>query len=64
MKISYFDPKERAREKQASRDKDDEDLRSGKITREELNRRNGGYGLMRGAELVLRKKNKGEGDAE
>lgn len=56
MRVSYFDPKERAREKALSRQKDDDDLRSGRISREELNRRNGGYGLMRGSKLVLRKK--------
>lgn len=56
MRVSYFNPDERAREKAMSRQQDDADLRSGRISREELNRRNGGYGLMRGSKLVLRKK--------
>lgn len=32
----YFDPEERAREKQASRDQDERDLASGAKTREQL----------------------------
>lgn len=36
----YFDPEERAREKQASRDQDDRDLASGAKTREQLCREN------------------------
>jgi hypothetical protein len=36
----YFDPKERAREKQASRDQDERDLASGAKTREQLQREN------------------------
>lgn len=41
MKSIYFDPKERAREKDAARKKDAEDLKSGKIKPDELQRRNG-----------------------
>lgn len=37
----FYDPAERAREKQRARDKDDADLRSGKVTRDELAARNG-----------------------
>lgn len=36
-----YDPPERAREKQASRDQDAADLASGKKTREQLRRENG-----------------------
>ncbi len=36
-----FDPKERAAKKQASRDQDERDLASGKISREEMQKRNG-----------------------
>jgi hypothetical protein len=39
-KIRYFDPAERAREKQESRDYDIARLRAGEITPEELNREN------------------------
>jgi hypothetical protein len=35
-----LDPAERAREKEESRRQDEEDLAAGRITREELNRRN------------------------
>lgn len=43
---SYYDPAERAREKQLARDKDDEDLRTGKVTREELSKRNGFFSSL------------------
>lgn len=58
MRVSFFDPKERARQKAASRAADDEDLRAGHITLKELNIRNGGYGLMKGLKLVLSGKRK------
>lgn len=46
MKSQIYDPAERAREKQASRDQDVADLASGKKTREQLRRENGMlYGL-------------------
>lgn len=41
VQVSYYDPKERALEKQRSRDQDEADLKSGKISREELSKRNG-----------------------
>lgn len=41
MDPERFDPKERAREKQASRDQDARDLASGKKTREQLCEENG-----------------------
>jgi hypothetical protein len=50
MKIELYDPKERAKEKQASRDKDAEDLRSGKKTREDLRKENG---MFHGMKLEL-----------
>jgi len=40
--IGVFDPAERAREKQASRDRDAADLASGRKSAEQLNRENGG----------------------
>lgn len=41
MEPGTFDPEERARQKAASRAKDDADLASGKISSEELQRVNG-----------------------
>jgi hypothetical protein len=41
MASESFDPKERAREKQLSRDQDERDLASGTKTREQLRRENG-----------------------
>lgn len=46
VKISYYDPKERALEKQRSREQDDADLKSGKVTREELSKRNGFFSSL------------------
>ena len=40
MPNSRFDPKERAREKSASRSADDDALRSGSVSRVQLNQRN------------------------
>ncbi len=56
MKIRTYDPEERAREKARSRQKDDEDLRSGAVSREELQRRNGGGGIFRDSKIVRRPK--------
>jgi hypothetical protein len=57
VEISYFDPKERRREKQASRDADAEALRSGKITREELQQQNSMFAAfdLQKAKIVPRK---------
>lgn len=41
-----FDPVERAREKQASRERDELDLKEGRVTREELSRRNGFFSSL------------------
>jgi hypothetical protein len=38
--VSLYDPLERQREKQRSRDQDDRDLREGRVSREELRMRN------------------------
>lgn len=40
-KAGYYDPIERQREKQLSREQDDHDLLSGAVSREELGKRNG-----------------------
>ncbi len=57
VKISYYDPKERALEKQRSREQDDADLKSGKITKEELSKRNGFFSSLdiKNAKIVRRK---------
>ncbi len=46
-KVGYFDPDERARAKARSRERDDEALRSGRVSREELQRTNGGGGIFK-----------------
>lgn len=43
---------ERIKEKQRSREADEEALESGKITREELQHINGGQGIFRSSKLV------------
>lgn len=40
-RVHYYDPAERAREKQASRDEDARRLAAGEVTREELAQENG-----------------------
>jgi hypothetical protein len=40
QQIGTFDPVERRREKQVARDRDDEDLRTGRKTAEQLSREN------------------------
>lgn len=41
-----FDPTERALDKQRQRDQDDEDLRAGRVTAEELRRVNGFFSFL------------------
>ena len=52
MRVSYYDPDQRALEKAVSRRRDEEALISGRISREDLQRVNGGYGMFRGSKLV------------
>ncbi len=52
MQVSYYDPNQRALEKAESRRRDEEALISGRISLEELQRVNGGYGMFRGSKLV------------
>jgi hypothetical protein len=52
MRVCYYDPDQRALEKAESRRRDEEALISGRISREELQRVNGGYGMFRGSKLV------------
>ena len=58
VKVGYFDPEELRRQKQLARAKDDEDLREGRVTREELRLRNGlfsGVDLSRATVRIPRK---------
>lgn len=41
-----YDPAERQRQKQAQREQDDRDLAEGRITAEELSRRNGFFSMF------------------
>lgn len=41
MQASYYNPQQRVREKQISREQDDRALRSGAISRDEMGHRNG-----------------------
>jgi hypothetical protein len=50
--VSYYDPDQRALDKAESRRRDEEALISGRISREELQRVNGGYGMFRNSKLV------------
>lgn len=50
--VDFYDPAERAREKQAARDQDESDLASGKITIHELIRRNGFFHGVKHLTLV------------
>ena len=52
MRVSYYDPDQRALEKAVSRRRDEEALISGRISREDLQRVNGGYGMFRGSKLL------------
>jgi hypothetical protein len=54
--MSYYDPDQRALDKAESRRRDEEALISGRISREELQRDNGGYGMFRSSKLVRRPK--------
>jgi hypothetical protein len=47
MSNEHFDPEQRAREKQASRERDEADLASGRKTREQLRRENGAFAFLR-----------------
>lgn len=56
MRVREYDPKQRALEKAASRRRDEDALRSGQVSREDLQRINGGFGLFRHSTLVRRPK--------
>lgn len=46
MQASYFDPRQRSRDKDAARQSDDAALSSGRITAEALSRRNFAFGHL------------------
>lgn len=54
---NYYDPKERARQKQLSREQDEQDLKSGKITKEELRKKNGFFSSLNieNSEVILKR---------
>lgn len=54
MKADKFDPDARARAKAASREADELALQQGVVSREELQRINGGGNIFRGSVLVLK----------
>lgn len=58
-KPGMFDPVERARDKARSRAKDDADLASGRISREELQRINGGSGIFKNIKITHRPRFRG-----
>lgn len=47
MKIKEYDPAERAKEKQESRERDEEALRSGEKTQEQLRKENGWFSSIK-----------------
>lgn len=55
-KIEYYDPEQRMLEKQRAREQDDIDLKSGKVTKEELSKRNGFFSSLdiKSAKIVRR----------
>lgn len=64
MRVRSFNPDQRAAEKAESRRRDEEALRSGAVTRDELQRVNGGYGLFRRSTLVRRPPKGGRPDSD
>ena len=54
MRVTPYDPDKRAAEKAESRRRDEEALSSGSVSREDLQRVNGGYGMFRKSQLVRR----------
>lgn len=46
IQVSHYDPMERQREKQRSRDQDDRDLRMGLVSRQELAARNSAFSSL------------------
>lgn len=46
LQVNIYDPMERQREKQRSRDQDDRDLRMGIVSRQELAARNGFFSSL------------------
>lgn len=55
MKNKTYDQAERAAQKAASRKRDEDDLASGRISPEEMQYINGGFGMFRNSRLIRRK---------
>jgi len=58
VRVALYDPDQRAIEKALSRRLDEEALSSGRISREEMQHANGGYGMFRDSKLIRRRKPK------
>ncbi|HEX8416599.1 MAG TPA: hypothetical protein VF641_03255 [Methylobacterium sp.] len=56
QQVSLYDPMERQREKQRSRDQDDRDLRMGVVSHEELSARNGFFSSLNIAGSSIRRR--------
>jgi hypothetical protein len=56
MQVSLYDPMERQREKQRSRDQDDRDLREGRVSREEMRLRNSFFSSVDLANSSIRRR--------
>lgn len=56
LQVSLYDPMERQREKQRSRDQDDRDLRMGAVSRQELGARNGFFSSLDVANSSIRRR--------
>lgn len=56
LQVSLYDPMERQREKQRSRDQDDRDLRLGVVSREELAACNGFFSSLDVAGSSIRRR--------
>lgn len=56
LQVSHYDPIERQREKQRSRDQDDCALREGSVSREELRLRNGFFSSLDLASSSIRRR--------
>lgn len=55
--VEYFSSSERAKQKQLSRDVDEELMRTGKVSPQEMQLINGGHGLFRNSKVVRKPKN-------
>jgi hypothetical protein len=57
VRVRYYDPVERQREKQHAREQDDRDLREGYVSREELSERNSLFAGLNLSGSFVRRRN-------